>query len=424
MKNKHVLVCGLAKSGQAAIKLLLKHGAIATAQDLKSDIKLECDNIKLQLGQQPDITKQELIIISPGISIYAPFVQEAIKKNIPVWGEMELAYRYCKSPITAITGTNGKTTVTTVVGEMYKLVGESVTLGNIGVPFASIADTIEPTTNIALEVSSFQLETICKFAPKISAILNITPDHLDRHKNMETYIEMKSRIFSNQKKDDYCILNFDNIITRNTKPPCNAIFFSCKEKTDVYISDNYIIYNNQKIANINDTILMQENALAVTAIGIAAGIPFHIIKTALENHKGVEHRLEYIANFNKVDYYNDSKATNVDSAIKALVNIKKPIILIAGGSDKYADFTPWVELFNEKVIQLILIGETAEKIADTCKKTGYNNFCFADSLKDAVDKAKNIAKPGQVVLLSPACASFDMFKNFEDRGKKFKELIL
>ena len=432
LKGKKILVCGLARSGISAVKLLKNHGAIVTGSDTRDDIELDA-NIDLRLGQVPDgfVHEFDLIIISPGISVYASFVQKAIELGIPVWGETELAYVLCPCPMIAITGTNGKTTVTTLVGEILKLHNSgTVVAGNIGTPLTGLVDGLSENDLVVAEISSFQLETIENFRPKISAVLNMTPDHLDRHGSMEVYIATKEKIFKNQRQNDKVVLNYDNSVTKKMKPLCDAVFFSKETelKSGVYLREGAIYATSDltddselPIAYVADLKMMTENALAAVAICLLAGVSTSHIKIGLKRFKGVEHRLELVSTIDGVEYYNDSKATNVDAAIKALQSFDHQVVLIAGGVGKGADFAPWIRLFKEKVSYLVLIGETSDKIAKECSAAGFDNFEVADTLKAAVSTAKQ--KASRTVLFSPACASFDMFKDYEDRGLQFKSLV-
>ena len=438
--GKQVLVCGMAKSGQSAAKLLVEMGAHVTVQDMKHEKEIDwaydpkSASIKTYLGQNPDdiVGNFDLIIISPGITVYAPFVKKAQTLGIPVWGEAELAYRLCPCPMVAITGTNGKTTVTTLVGEILKLHNPGTVVGgNIGIPLTELVTTLTSSNIVVAEISSFQLETIAAFKPKISAVLNMTEDHLDRHHTMENYITMKSRIFENQSQNDICVLNYDNFITREMKPPGKVIYFSVKEQlaTGVYLRDGIICAKisadepELNVIEISGLKIMTENALAATALSLCAGASIDAIAKGLMAFCGVVHRMEYVATIDGVEYYNDSKATNTDAAIKAIESISSPIILIGGGYDKKTNFTPWVKYFDEKVKNLIVFGETAQKIIDTCNVLGFTKYEIANSLQEAVTLAKEKAKPGYKVLFSPACASFDMFKNFEERGEMFKHYV-
>jgi UDP-N-acetylmuramoylalanine--D-glutamate ligase len=436
-EGKRILVCGIARSGIAAAKLLMNRGAQVTLQDMKERIDGELlSGAEYYLGKNPDdIVKDfDLIVISPGISIYKPFVQIAYHLNIPVWGEAELAYRCCPCPVIAITGTNGKTTVTTLVGEILKRHNPgTVIAGNIGIPFAGMVETLSQNDVVVAEISSFQLETAVAFRPVISAVLNMTEDHLDRHRDMDTYIAMKARIFAKQGKNDCTVLNYENPVTREMKPPGKVIYFSSTRlpriETGVYLRDAAIYAKldahqpEQFIAQLMHVRAHPENALAATAICLCAGVPVAIIAEGLKAFKGVEHRLEFVETLYGVDYYNDSKATNTDAAIQALKAMGRPVVLIGGGYDKQADFTPWVSHFPKRVKKLILLGETASQIIAACEATGFNDYVKAESLAEAVKLAAAYAAPGESVLLSPACASFDMFTNFEERGNKFKELV-
>ena len=433
--KKNILVCGLARSGQAALSLLAKQGARLTAQDMKKDIEWKIppqDNIKMCLGKNPDdiIKNFDLVVISPGIPFDLPFLEKARSLNIPVWGEIELAYRFCPSPIIAITGTNGKTTVSTLVGEiMQRHNGRTTVVGNIGLPFTERVENLSPEDWVVAEVSSFQLETTHDFAPKISAVLNMTPDHLDRHKTFETYQYTKERIFAKQSKGDCAILGYDNKITKNMRPPCHSIFFSAKEKLEegVFLDDGVIrarlFGKDFTITKAAPLRIMPENALAATALCLCAGVPAKTIAEGLNAFSGVPHRLEYINTIGGVEYYNDSKATNTDSAIKGIEAMKSPIILIGGGFDKAANFDDWVSCFEGRVKKLIVMGESAKQIIKTCQKYKYNTYEEVKSLQEAVKMAHDAAKPGDCVLLSPACASWDMFKDFEERGNLFKAFV-
>ncbi|MCL1884430.1 MAG: UDP-N-acetylmuramoyl-L-alanine--D-glutamate ligase [Defluviitaleaceae bacterium] len=433
--NKKILVCGMARSGQAAALVLSRIGAKVCANDLKKEIDWEYspaeNGIEVRLGEAPDnfLDEFELIIISPGISVYAPFVEKAKAMCIPVWGEAELAYRLCPCPMVAITGTNGKTTVTTLVGEILKLHNAgTVIAGNIGIPLTSLVNNLSEENIVVAEISSFQLETVSAFKPKINAILNITEDHLDRHHTMENYIAAKSRIFENNGENEISVLNYDNCITKRLNPRGKIVYFSTCEELEslpnsVYLKNGEIFSEGNAILKISETKVMTENALAATAISLAAGVSLDKIAMVLRNFSGVPHRLEFVEKINGVDYYNDSKATNTDASMKALETFDRPVILIGGGYDKNTDFTPWVKMFGAKVKHLILIGQTANQISKICDDINFSSYEKADSLQKAVSRAGELAKSGDTVLFSPACASFDMFKNFEERGDMFKKFI-
>lgn len=441
LTNKRVLIIGMAKSGISAALLCNRHGAQVTVSDDKTIDKLGeaikiliGKGINLKLGENADefVSEQDLIVISPGVPIDIPTLTLARKLNIPIMGEIELAYRFCKAPIVAITGTNGKTTTTMLTGEMLKAVNNNVAVvGNIGEPFANNVESVNKNGWIVAEISSFQIETTHKFKPNISAVLNITPDHLDRHKTYENYIAVKEKIFMNQTKDDFCILNYDDDICRDMAERTNAkvIFFSKKNilSEGVYLDNNIIKININDscndICSVEQLKILSENAMAVVAIGICAKVPIHVIRDIVTNFKGVEHRIEYVNTIKGVDYYNDSKGTNPDAAIKAIEAMRKPIVLIGGGYDKGSDFTQWIENFDRKVKKLILVGATAEKIKNTAEKLGFKDCEIVKDFNLAFETAYNTAQSGDCVLLSPACASWGMFDNYEQRGNKFKELI-
>ena len=434
--DKKVLVCGMARSGQSAARLLARLGAKVTAQDLKKqidwDLSSESDNINLYLGKNPDdiVEDFDLIVISPGIPFDLPFLEKARAAGIPVWGEVELAYRYCPCPVIAITGTNGKTTVTSLVGEILQRHNHKTTIvGNIGIPFTEQLETLEPDNWVVAEVSSFQLETTHDFAPKISAVLNLTPDHLDRHKTMDIYQYTKEKIFANQSPEDFAVLGYDNLICRGMRPPCNTVFFSAKEQLEsgVFLDKGMIrarlFGKDFEIADVRKTRILPENALAAAALCLCAGVPAETIAEGLLAFNGVAHRIEYVTTINDVEFYNDSKATNVDSAIKGLEAMQRPVVLIGGGYDKGTDFEDWVVRFEGRVKHLIVLGQVAGQIIETCKIYGYEHYDKVDSLLDAVLLANALAEPGDSVLLSPACASWDMFDNFEQRGDLFKQIV-
>lgn len=442
-KNKNVLVCGVARSGISASLLLKKLGANVTIQDLKTEDELENidilknEKIQLYLGKNPAkdlIDKMDIMVVSPGLPLDLDFVLYA-KNRLKIISEIELAYSVCKAPIVAITGTNGKTTATTLVGEIISNYKKSFVVGNIGIPFSEKVLEMKEDDFAVCEVSSFQLETIHNFRPKVSAVLNITPDHLNRHKTMQNYILAKERIFENQKEDDFLILNFEDEICRKmaSKTNANVLYFSSKKEIEngAYLKNNEIFINcfgkNEKFININELNILgvhnMENVMASILMCACLKIPFEIIKNTLINFKGVEHRIEFVSNKNGVDYYNDSKGTNVDASIKAILAMKKPIYLIAGGYDKQTDFKEFIQTFENRVKKVVLIGDVKEKIAKQCKEMNFNNFEITDTLEKAIKICFENAENGDCVLLSPACASWDMFKNFEERGNLFKSYV-
>ncbi|SKC78836.1 UDP-N-acetylmuramoyl-L-alanine--D-glutamate ligase [Maledivibacter halophilus] len=444
LKDKNVLVVGMAKSGIPTVKVLSSLGANITVNDIKTEENLKnildeiahlCDDIVL--GVHPErIEKYDLIVLSPGVPTDLVFLKKAKKENIEIIGELELAYRLSKGKYLAITGTNGKTTTTALVGEIFKNASlKTFIVGNIGL--AAISKALETTddTFLITEVSSFQLETIEKFKPRISAILNITPDHLNRHKTMENYIEAKANIFMNQEENDLVILNYDNDITRNlaSKANCRVIFFSRKEilKEGVYVQGgNIIVKDNDDIDIIcktNDIYIAGnhnlENALAAVAFAYYSGINIDIIKYTLNSFKGIEHRTEFVCEIDGIKFYNDSKGTNPDASIKAVEGLKGPLVLIAGGMDKGGLFDEFVASFNNKVRALILLGETAYKIKETAEKYGFKNIYIVKNMEEAVNVAYKNAKKNDTILLSPACASWDMYESYEVRGRHFKDCV-
>ena len=443
VKHKKILVCGTARSGVAAAKLLNKRGAAVTLQDLKPAEKLdvslsglETDGIKLFLGHNPDIIVSDfdMIVISPGIPVELPFVEKAKAMGIPLIGEIELAYAFCPCPITAITGTNGKTTTTALIGNIMKAYKpNTAVVGNIGEPFTEHVEALGKDDWVVTEISSFQLETIASFRPMISLVLNITPDHLDRHKTMERYIELKESIGKYQTDEDYMILNADDQYCSQLRSNARRVFFSRLHELDegFYLNGRHIHarFNgiDEDLFNVDEMKIFGnlsiENALAAAAAGICAGVPREIIRRAALDFKALEHRIEFTRELNGIWFYNDSKATNIDAAIKAIEAMRGPIVLIGGGYDKQADFSNWVKAFDGRVKHLVLIGEVAEKIAETCRACNFEQFERVNSLKDAVDAAYGKAEPGDCVLLSPACASWDMFDSYEQRGRIFKEFV-
>jgi len=365
-----------------------------------------------------------------------PILLKAKARGIQIISEVELAYRLTKASIIGITGTNGKTTTTSLTGELFKNAKRNTfVVGNIGIPVISCALDAKEDDVLVCELSSFQLESTWQFRPKISAILNITPDHLNRHKTMENYICAKAKIFENQQESDYTVLNFDNEVTNKLAQGCKSkvIFFSRKKTLEqgVFVKDDYITirFNNieHKVCDIKSIRVPGahnlENALAATAMAWAMGIDNSVIAHTLKTFKGVEHRIEMVDEIMGIKFFNDSKATNPDAAIKAIEAINKPIILIAGGMEKDNDYTDFVLSFNDKVKHMVLLGETADKIEATARKNNFFNITKVKTLQQAVSVAYNVASSGDNVLLSPACASWDMFENFEQRGKIFKDEV-
>jgi UDP-N-acetylmuramoylalanine--D-glutamate ligase len=445
-KDKKVLVSGMAKSGVSAARLLKSVGAVVTVQDSKTEdklgdepAKLREEGINLFLGANPDdiIGDMDALVMSPGVPTDLPFVEKARANGIPVMGEIELAYGFCKGQVIGITGTNGKTTTTTLVGEIMKAHYANVAVvGNIGNPFADEVGRLTEDGWAVAELSSFQLETIDKFHPSVSAVLNITPDHLNRHHTMENYIAAKERVFENQTAEDYCILNYNDEATKSMAEHTAAkvIYFSLdKEAEGEYIySDEKSIYiralgYDQKVIDIDKLHILGghnvENAMAAVGCTLAAGVPMETVVDVLGKFTAVEHRIEFVETVDGVDYYNDSKGTNPDASIKAVLAMRKPICLIAGGYDKGSDFDEWVELFPGRVKFVAVIGAVKDKVKSSLDKVGFENYTIADSFEQAVELCRQNAKSGDCVLLSPACASWDMFKSYEQRGEIFKDIV-
>jgi len=444
LENKKILVVGLAVSGVPTVETLFKLGAIIDINDLKTkdQLKETIDQIhsmvnELILGKHPDNMKQyDLLVLSPGVPTNLPFIKKAREFGIEVVGELELAYRLSSGDYIAITGTNGKTTTTALVGEIFKLSGKPTeVVGNIGIPAISKALESSSDTQFVTEISSFQLESVSEFRPKVAAILNITPDHLNRHKTMENYIDAKLTVSSNQTEDDYLILNYDNEMTRKLgeNKKAKVIFFSRKiEKPGfICVSDKWIVINSGeyqvRICPVEEIFIHGshnlENALAATGLAYYSGIAPEIIRKGLQEFKGVEHRFELVDEFMGIRFYNDSKGTNPDASIKAIESITGPTILIAGGMDKGSEFESFVEAFEDKVKSLVLIGETADKIKNTAFKLGFKNVTITDVMENAVKIAYDQAQEGYNILLSPACASWDMYPSYEIRGQHFKTCV-
>lgn len=445
IKDKNVLVFGTGISGISAAKILHEKNANVILFDNNSDINNEDIILKLGFKDLKIITKDisndlkiDLVVLSPGVPIDLPIIEDFKSKNIPIWGEIELAYNFAKGKLIAITGTNGKTTTTSLVGEIMKTYFEDVfVVGNIGIPYTQTALNTNDKSVTVAEISSFQLETIHEFKPDISAILNITPDHLNRHHTMENYIKAKEDITKNQDENNLCVLNYEDKVLRDFADNLNTkvIFFSSKRELDdgLYFDGENIIYSVscQKviICNISELNLLgihnYENVMAAVAIALGMNVPLEYIKKAIINFKAVEHRIEYVTEKNKVKYYNDSKGTNPDAAIKGIQAMITPTILIAGGYDKQSEYDEWINSFDGKVKYLVLLGETKEKIQKTAIDCGFESkrIILVNSLKEAVKFCSSHADNGDSVLLSPACASWDMFDNYEQRGKMFKEYV-
>ena len=445
LSNKKVMVVGTGISGIGAVSLLNKAGADVILYD--GNEKLDIKEVEKKLGENKaqiiigklddNITDiVDLLVISPGVPIDSDIVLKFKHENVPVWGEIELAYSFDKGKVIAITGTNGKTTTTALVGEIVKeYENETFVVGNIGNPYTKeVLKTSEKSYTVA-EISSFQLETVHKFHPIVSAILNITPDHLNRHHTMECYAQTKEMISYNQNRKDVCVLNYDDEILREFGKKCsaNVVWFGRINRPEVgaFLDGDIIKYtdgeNVEDMLNVNDMNLIgthnYENVMAAICIAKAAGVPDDIIIRVVKQFKAVEHRIEFVASKNDVLYYNDSKGTNPEAAVKAIEAMSRPTILIGGGYDKGSEFDLYVKAFKGRVQKLVLIGQTSDKIAQTAIKYGFTDIIKADSLKEVVDICAREAQPGDAVLLSPACASWGMFDNYEQRGRMFKEYV-
>lgn len=443
--GKKALVCGMARSGIAAAKLLNRLGARVTLQDMKKReeisadvLALEGEGIVLYTGANPDeiACAQDLIVLSPGIPCDLPFIAAAENAGIEVISEVELAYRLTPCPITAITGTNGKTTTTTLTGEIMKTAySGTAVVGNIGVPYSEEVERLTEKDWVVAEISSFQMEKAKEFHPHISAVLNITPDHLNRHKTMDVYIAMKERVFAKQTAEDFCILNHGDEACRKMadKTAAKVFFFDSSETLaeGIYLNGDAIEVRwgdiNETLIHVDELQILgvhnYENVMAAAAMGICAGIALDTIRTVLKGFAGVAHRIEYVATVDGVDYYNDSKGTNVDASIRAVLAMKKPIVLIGGGYDKGSSFDEWTKLFPGRVKHLVLIGVTAPKVRASAEKFGFTAISDCETFEEAVDLCREKAEDGDCVLLSPACASWGMFDNYEQRGDMFKEQV-
>ena len=447
--EKKILVIGCGVSGIGAARLLLEAGASLTLYDGNEKLDSEAvlkklpedareGRVRILAGELPGEVKEEteLVVVSPGVPVDLPLVEELRKGGARIWGEVELAYHFGKGRIAAITGTNGKTTTTTLVGEIFKsYFPEVFVVGNIGTAYTAEALRMTEKSVTAAEISSFQLETIEDFHPNVSAILNITPDHLDRHHTMECYIKAKEQIAENQGEQDVCVLNYDDEETRRFGQEVKAqvLYFSREHILDqgVFLDGTAIVYQDEtvrtKICDVSELKLLgnhnYENVMAAVAVAAAMGVPLPNIRRTVMEFTAVEHRIEFVAEKKGVAWYNDSKGTNTDASIKAVQAMNRPTVLIGGGYDKKVSFDEFIESFGEKVQWLVLLGQTAEQLAETAKRHGFTNIVFVKSLEEAVAVCAEKARPGDAVLLSPACASWGMFDNYEQRGNLFKKYV-
>ena len=446
LSGKRVLVFGSGKSGIGAADLLGQVGACPLIYDGNAEIDKEAvlhktehvKEMEIYAGELPgEVQKSlDLVVLSPGVPTDLPLVKSFYEQGLPVWGEVELAYRIGKGRVLAITGTNGKTTTTALLGKIMSDAEDSVfVVGNIGTPYTSKALEMKENSTTVAEISSFQLETIEKFAPEVSAILNITEDHLNRHHTMEEYIRVKELIVKNQTRENYCILNYEDEVLREFGKHIvpKTVYFSSARKLEegIYLDGDQIILKTEKeeisVVRTGELKLLGthnfENVMAAVAMAYYAGVPMESIRRSICEFTAVEHRIEYVTEKNGVVYYNDSKGTNPDAAIKGIQAMDRPTLLIGGGYDKQSEYTEWINSFDGKVRCLVLIGQTREKIQEAAKACGFTDTILADSLEEAVKICAAKAKPGDAVLLSPACASWGQFDNYEQRGDKFKEYV-
>lgn len=449
MRENKFLILGAGRSGINAANLLLKLGKEVAIYDGNESLdtkavteKIGTDKaISFILGkyEKSDIDGFDVCVVSPGVPVDSEIVVAVESTGAQLWSEIELAYRCDKNTVLAITGTNGKTTTTTLTYEIMKEVNEkSIVVGNIEIPYTGLAlDGVGNDCYTVAEISSFQLETLVSFKPHVTAILNITPDHLDRHKTMERYIELKKSITKNQDKNDFCVLNYEDEELRHfgevELKNCQVVFFSSKRELSngVYLKDGNIVISlgGKKIdvISVNEINLVgvhnHENVMAAVAVTYCAGAPIEKIRKAVRSFTAVEHRIEFTAEKNGVKYYNDSKGTNPDAAIKAIDAMPSQTVLIAGGYDKNADYSEWISHMEGKCKLLVLMGQTKEKIAAACDKAGFSKYVFVSDMEQAVKTAAKTAEAGECVLLSPACASWGMFKCYQDRGNLFKKLV-
>lgn len=446
VRGRKVLVVGFGRSGQAAAQAMARLGASVTVQDVKSEDKIEPSvltlfrnhGVEFILGKTPDDVKDfDMVIMSPGASPELPFVQAAKAAGAEITGELEIAYRITKGNYIAITGTNGKTTTTTLTGEIFRAAGrKTYVVGNIGIAVISESAVAREGDWLVTECSSFQLETTKYFCPKVSAITNITPDHLNRHHTFENYAAAKAKIFANQGPDSYCVLNMEDPTLKKLSKTCPAkvVWFSRLHEVPAgaFLKDDRITIKDEAgelhdICGVDELQIIGshniENALTAAAVSYFAGIDPATIGDAIRAFRGVEHRLEYVDTIHGVKYYNDSKGTNTDAATTAIRAIGHDILLIAGGDAKGQSFDEFAGEFEGRVKKLILLGRDADQIREAAEKKGFHNFIFCRDMDECVKNAFASAEEGDTVLLSPACASWDMYEDFEQRGRHFKDCV-
>lgn len=443
-QNKRALVVGAGRSGQAAVQKLKKLGVEVYLTDRQEKDKLQdidglgLDENHLLLGRVPEWTeiRADLIVLSPGVSPEQPFIQEALARKVPVWSEIELAMRGSKAVCIGVTGTNGKTTTTTLAGELAKHTGRPArVVGNIGLAMSGQVEDLDENGIVVAELSSFQLEFIDKLRVQIAILLNITPDHLDRHHTVENYLKVKARIFENQEAGDLAVLNWDDPMVRSLGPHMKGrvLFFSATSFLPDGLSlwQDKIVYaeggRRTEIIGKGELQLRGshnlENVMAAAAAARELGLSWEEIAHVLREFPGVEHRQERVGTFDGILFINDSKGTNPDASEKALLAFDEPLVLIAGGKNKGLDFHEFMKLVRRKVKSLVLVGKAAPEMEQAARDEGVERIVRALSFEDAVERAIAEAVPGDVVLLSPACTSWDMFKSYEERGELFKELV-
>ena len=443
-KGKNVLIVGMARSGIAAAQCMAQLGARVTINDQKTrdalGSALDCLkglDIQWRLGEAPDnlVAGKDLILFSSGVPFWSEWIIQAKAMNIPCFNEMEIGALLCNSPMVGVTGTNGKTTTTTLIHEIFLAAGKkSYAVGNIGDPLLNHVLDMTEDGVMVVEAAPFQMISAPDFHPLVSMILNITEDHLNWFHTMENYIDKKCLIFALQSGDDVCILNADDPIasTLADRPKCRVLWFSHKNEVEgAYAKDGKVYVNVEgKQVYIIDTKDIRipglhnlENAMAAALATYNMGVGVEVIAKVLKEFPGVEHRIETVRTLDGVTYINDSKATNPDSTIKAIEAMDKPTILLLGGSEKYSDYMPMFKAFTPFIKRIVVLGYTADAIAKAAQKAGFNEVSHADSFEDAIRLARSFAQPGMNILLSPACASYDMFDNFEHRGREFKRIV-
>ena len=447
LAGKKFLVFGTGISGIAAAELLVRRGFPVVLYDGNEKLEEQkireksavLDQVEIILGELPEhiLHRYDIAVLSPGVPTDLPVVEMMRSQGLEIWGEIELAYAFEQGKILAVTGTNGKTTTTSLLGAiMEHAVSKVKIVGNIGIPYTSVVSDTDSKSVTVAEISSFQLETIHEFCPQISAILNITPDHLNRHHTMENYQKMKMRIAENQGSHQFCVLNYEEPLLREFagQIKAQAVFFSSQRKLDqgIYLNGEQIIWawNGQEklVCDIKKLQLIgmhnYENVMAAAAMALLFGISIEKIQEVLVRFTAVAHRIEYVTTKRGVRFYNDSKGTNPDAAIQAVRAMKWPTLLIGGGYDKDSEYDDWINAFDGKVKKLVLLGATREKIRDTAVRLRFppEDIVLVESLQEAVNICYANAKQGDAVLLSPACASWGMFENYEQRGDLFKEM--